>query len=60
MAQLELIEVESNIIGCDGGGPNLGHPMVYLKTVPQKGMLESSVICPYCSRQFIVKSNSLE
>lgn len=56
--QLEQIEVESDIIGCDGGGPPLGHPMVYLKTIPQKGMLENSIICPYCSRQFILKSNS--
>ncbi len=57
MIQLEKIEVESDIIECDGGGPPLGHPMVYLKLTLQKDKQAHSVICPYCSRQFVLKSN---
>jgi uncharacterized Zn-finger protein len=57
LTQLEQIEVESDIIECDGGGPPLGHPMVYLKLTPQKDMHNNFVTCPYCSRQFFVKSN---
>ncbi|MBT3305512.1 MAG: zinc-finger domain-containing protein [Alphaproteobacteria bacterium] len=59
MTQTERIEVETDTAGCDGGGGPLGHPMVYLKIVPQSnsgaGEGEGSVVCPYCSRQFVRK-----
>lgn len=39
----------SRIVGCDGGGGPLGHPLVYLK-IEKSG----DVVCPYCSRRFVL------
>jgi uncharacterized Zn-finger protein len=47
---LEIIEVESSPVGCDGGNRALGHPLVYL-TLDADGTAE----CPYCSRRFVLK-----
>ena len=43
------IEVETDTIGCDGGGEPMGHPMVYL-TMGGGG----ETVCPYCSRRFVL------
>ena len=56
MMETESIEVETDTVGCDGGGGALGHPMVYLKIVPREDNPARSVVCPYCSRQFVLKS----
>ncbi|MBC8337821.1 MAG: zinc-finger domain-containing protein [Rhodospirillales bacterium] len=68
MTQTERIEVETDTVGCDGGGGALGHPMVSLKIVPKGDAGEGgekspetdgdsgSVVCPYCSRHFVLKS----
>jgi len=48
----EIIEVTTTTIGCDGGGA-LGHPTVYLK-IGDAG----EVICPYCSRQFVLSKDA--
>ena len=48
----EIIEVTTTTIGCDGGGV-LGHPTVYLK-IGDAG----EVICPYCSRQFVLSKEA--
>jgi len=53
--ETESFEVETDTVGCDGGGA-LGHPMVYLKIVPREDTPVRSVVCPYCSRQFVLKS----
>jgi uncharacterized Zn-finger protein len=45
----DVIFVNSHVVGCDGGGGALGHPLVYLRIEP-----EGDVICPYCSRRFIL------
>lgn len=47
---VETIEVESEHVGCDGGGGPLGHPMIYM-TTGKEGFAE----CPYCSRRFVLK-----
>lgn len=47
------ISVESRIVGCDGGGGALGHPLVFLKIGA-----EGDVICPYCSRHFVLSSDA--
>jgi uncharacterized Zn-finger protein len=44
----EIIESEDTTVACDGGGA-LGHPRVYLTLV------EGRVMCPYCSRLFVLK-----
>ena len=40
-------------ISCDGGGA-LGHPVIWLTLIvqPSGGKL---AVCPYCSRQFVIK-----
>ena len=48
----EIIKVTTTTIGCDGGGV-LGHPTVYLK-IGDAG----EVICPYCSRQFVLSKDA--
>jgi uncharacterized Zn-finger protein len=44
----EVIEVDRDRIGCDGGGGALGHPLVYL-TMDNSGKVD----CPYCGRRYI-------
>ena len=43
------IVVTHPVVGCDGGGGALGHPLVYLRIEP-----EGDVVCPYCSRRFVL------
>ncbi len=50
MQPIETIEVETDTVGCDGGGGALGHPLVYL-TLGKEGRVD----CPYCSRRFVLK-----
>ena len=45
----ERIEVKTATVGCDGGGGALGHPLVYLKIGDSR-----EIVCPYCSRQFVL------
>jgi uncharacterized Zn-finger protein len=52
MQPLETIEVETDRVGCDGGGdPVAGHPLVYL-TFDASGKID----CPYCGRRFVRRS----
>ena len=44
----ETIFVDQRVVGCDGGGGPLGHPLVYLK------ISDRDVVCPYCSRHFVL------
>ena len=53
METLEKIFVDSTTVACDGGGGALGHPLVYLN-MEGKG----HVVCPYCSREFILKEGA--
>ena len=48
---IEPIETKNSVIRCDGGGGPLGHPAVYLNLGK-----EGKVICPYCSRHFVEKT----
>jgi len=50
---LETIEVETDRVGCDGGGGALGHPLVYLSLVK-----EGFVDCPYCGRHYVLKEGA--
>ncbi|MCB2081082.1 MAG: zinc-finger domain-containing protein [Hyphomicrobiales bacterium] len=49
----EIIEVAQSEIACEGNGPALGHPRVYLKIDPAKGFVE----CPYCDRKFVLNTS---
>ena len=53
MQPIETIQVETDKVGCDGGGGALGHPLVYL-TLGKEGRVD----CPYCSRRFILKEGA--
>jgi uncharacterized Zn-finger protein len=48
----EIIEVETPVVGCDGGGL-LGHPLVYLN---MEGA--GTIDCPYCGRRFVLKEGA--
>jgi uncharacterized Zn-finger protein len=53
MQPLETIEVETDRVGCDGGGDAVsGHPLVYL-TFDAGGKID----CPYCGRRFVRRSS---
>lgn len=54
MEPVETIHVDHVVVGCDGGGGPLGHPMVYL-SLEQRGWID----CPYCGRRFILKRESV-
>ena len=49
MEPTEIIKVQTAVVGCDGGGGPLGHPLVYLRIGR-----EGSIDCPYCSRRFLL------
>ncbi len=49
----EPIPVKTTIIDCDGGP--LGHPKVYLKFGPER-----EVVCPYCSRRYVLTEGALQ
>ncbi len=42
------------IVACDGGG-GAGHPRVFLD-MEERG----EVVCPYCSRRFVLKESAPE
>ena len=49
----ELQVVNSSNVVCDGGGGALGHPKVFLDMGKEK-----NIICPYCSKSFILKNSN--
>jgi uncharacterized Zn-finger protein len=49
----EVIEVDKDRVGCDGGDGALGHPLVYL-TMDAGGKVD----CPYCGRRFIRRATA--
>lgn len=54
MNAFETIEVDVLEVACDGGGGPLGHPRVYLHIESDEG----HVVCPYCSRDFVLKAGA--
>lgn len=46
------VYVDQERISCDGGEGAEGHPKIYLEISPYKGF----VICPYCSKKFILNN----
>jgi uncharacterized Zn-finger protein len=50
MSSIETIYVETRTVACNGGVGHLGHPRVYLNMGPA-----AEVICPYCSRHYVLE-----
>lgn len=53
MQTIEVREVSTRVVSCEGSGGRLGHPKVYL---PIPAVLDGpdQVTCPYCSRLFVL------
>ncbi len=49
----EVVEVETELVDCDGGDGALGHPRVWLN-MTGKGAID----CPYCDRRFVLKDGA--
>jgi uncharacterized Zn-finger protein len=49
----EPIYVNDRRVACDGGGGALGHPRVFLEMGRK-----DEIVCPYCSRRFILAAES--
>ena len=55
MEPVEVVDVKTKIIACDGNGTKIGHPRVFLN------MGEKSYIdCPYCGRRFRIQEQNIE
>ncbi|MEI6987384.1 MAG: zinc-finger domain-containing protein [Rhodospirillaceae bacterium] len=52
MPSVETITVDTLATVCDGDGA-LGHPRVYLSVDNSVG-----VVCPYCSRRFVLRTGT--
>lgn len=54
MEPVEIVEVEEEVVACEGG-PNLalGHPRVFLN-MEGRGQVD----CPYCGRRFVLKAGA--
>jgi uncharacterized Zn-finger protein len=53
MEPVEVVEVETEEVACDGGHGALGHPRVFLN-MEGKGWID----CPYCGRRFRLKEGA--
>jgi len=53
MQPAETIQVEKDVISCDGGDGPLGHPRVWLN-MEGKGRID----CPYCGRRFVLQEGA--
>ena len=49
MNNKDITYVKKRHIKCEGQGNDLGHPLVYLE------IKDKQIICPYCSKNFILK-----
>jgi uncharacterized Zn-finger protein len=53
-APTEIVHVKTHAVSCDGGEGVYGHPKVYLRIVDQQ------IMCPYCSRLFVLEAGAVE
>ena len=47
---IEYVSKNTDIVMCDGGSGDLGHPAVYFKFGKKK-----EIVCIYCNKKFIKK-----
>ncbi len=50
---LAVIEVQTRMVACDGGGGPLGHPLTYYEIGS-----DGTAVCGYCSKKFILAQNA--
>ncbi|MEO0393680.1 MAG: zinc-finger domain-containing protein [Pseudomonadota bacterium] len=50
---VEIIEVDTVTVACDGGDGPLGHPRVFL-TIEKNGYID----CPYCGRRYVLRQGA--
>jgi uncharacterized Zn-finger protein len=50
---VEIVQVDSPTVACDGGPGALGHPKVYLNLAK-----DGQIDCPYCGKRFILKAGA--
>ncbi len=48
----DVIFVEQSHVFCDGGDNAEGHPKIHLE------ISNGSIICPYCSKEFVLKKKN--
>ena len=48
----EIVSHDTEVVKCDGGQGDLGHPAVYFKMTN-----ELEVICNYCNKKFVKKTH---
>ena len=53
MAPVEIVEVETATVTCQGEGGALGHPRIYLNMGDER-----EIDCPYCGRRFRLKKGA--
>jgi uncharacterized Zn-finger protein len=51
---IEVVQVSERVVTCEGGLGRLGHPKVYLHMQGPLGTEAHQVVCPYCSRVFVL------
>ena len=51
---IEYVSKNTDIVMCDGGSGDLGHPAVYFKFGKKK-----EIICNYCNKKFIKKEQKI-
>ncbi len=55
---IEVLQVSERVVTCDGGGGRLGHPKVYLHMQGPLGTEARQVVCPYCSRLYLLTGDA--
>ena len=53
MEPTEIIDVDKEVVACDGGEGALGHPRVFLN---MKG--QGQIDCPYCGIRFVLTADA--
>ena len=51
---IEVLQVNEVVVTCEGSGGSLGHPKVFLHMQGPIGTVARQVMCPYCSRLFVL------
>jgi uncharacterized Zn-finger protein len=55
---IEVEQVNTHVVSCEGTSGQLGHPKVFLR-LPQMLGGPAQAVCPYCSRLFILSGDAL-